>query len=359
MLELRNLTKRYGAAVAVDDVSLRLEKDEFFCLLGPSGCGKSTVLRMVAGFETPDSGQVFLDGREITALPPYRRDLNMVFQNYALFPHMDVFANIAYGLRIRKTPKDEIRERVARVMGLVDLKGFEGRMPGKLSGGQKQRVALARALVNEPSVLLLDEPMSALDKKISEQMRRELKDLQKQVGIVFIYVTHNQVEALSMSDRVAVMNAGRIEQMGTPRQIYESPETRFAAGFIGSMNFFPGTVESGGAGASEILLFDRHPAALSSKCGFAAGERVLFCIRPERLKLSLLPPEPYENALRGVLLGSVYQGETTVYDIRLDSGERVSVDAMNYLPAMDEGFFHPGEEVNVVWSKTSGRLLHG
>lgn len=358
MLEVRNLTKRYGKTAAVDGVSLRLERSEFFCLLGPSGCGKSTILRMIAGFEKQDSGEILLDGKDISALPPYRRDVNMVFQNYALFPHLNVFNNVAYGLRIRKKPKEEIRERVTRALTQVDLPGYETRLPSQLSGGQKQRVALARALVNEPSVLLLDEPMSALDKKISEQMRRELKALQKQVGITFVYVTHNQTEALAMADRVAVMNAGRVEQAGTPRGIYESPDTVFTAGFIGSMNFFPGTVGVVGEGSCRIELFGACPVTLTTPEKAAVGDRILFCLRPERLKLSLLPPEPWENALRGEVLGYVYQGETTVFDIRLSTGDVISVNVQNYLSALGEGFFEAGEEVNVVWSRTSGRLIH-
>ncbi|MBP7866046.1 MAG: ABC transporter ATP-binding protein [Acidobacteria bacterium] len=358
MLEIRNLTKRYGKTVAVDGVSLRLEKQEFFCLLGPSGCGKSTILRMIAGFENQDAGEILLNGKDISRLPPYRRDVNMVFQNYALFPHLNVYGNVAYGLRIRKKPKGEIRERVTKALAQVELPGYDDRMPSQLSGGQKQRVALARALVNEPSVLLLDEPMSALDKKISEQMRRELKDLQKQVGITFVYVTHNQTEALALADRVAVMNAGRVEQAGTPRGIYESPDTVFTAGFIGSMNFFPGTVRSADEGSCRIDLFDACPVTLSVPGGAAAGDKVLFCLRPERLKLSLLPPEPYENALQGEILGSVYLGETTVFDIRLNTGDVVSVNVQNYLSALGEGFFEAGEAVNVLWSRTSGRVIH-
>ena len=358
MLEIRNLVKRYGPAVAVDDVSLRLERSEFFCLLGPSGCGKSTFLRMIAGFEKQDAGQILLNGKDISALPPYRRDVNMVFQNYALFPHLDVFHNVAYGLRVRRRPKGEIRQRVERALAQVALSGYGNRLPSQLSGGQKQRVAMARALVNEPSVLLLDEPMSALDRKISEQMRRELKELQKKVGITFVFVTHNQAEALALADRLAVMNAGRVEQEGPPREIYESPATSFAAGFIGSMNFFPGQVLSVEESVCRLRLFDSVEATLTAPCEVAPGERIVLCLRPERLKLSLLPPQPYENALPGRIVDSLFQGETTIFDIRLNDGNTVSVNTQNYLAAMGEGFFEAGEEINVVWSRTSGRVLH-
>jgi len=357
MLEILNLTKHYGKSCAVDNVSLTIEKGDFYCLLGPSGCGKSTILRMIAGFERQDSGRILLNGVDISALPPYRRDVNMVFQHYALFPHMSVLDNVSYGLRIRKVPKDETRERATGAIEQVGLAGYENRMPSQLSGGQKQRVALARALVNRPSVLLLDEPLSALDKKISEQMRRELKALQELVGITFVYVTHNQTEALSMADRIAVMNAGRVEQSGPPREIYESPATVFTAGFIGSMNFFPGRVVASGTESCTVVLFEKYETTLTSPCDTAVGDAVLFSLRPERLKLSLLPPQPYENALKGTILNAVYQGETTVFDIRLDSGDTVSVHAQNYLAAMGEGFFERGEEVNVVWSRTSGRIL--
>jgi spermidine/putrescine transport system ATP-binding protein len=358
MLEIRNLNKRYGKSQAVDNVSLQIEKSEFFCLLGPSGCGKSTILRMIAGFETQDSGSIFLNGDDISTLPPNKRDVHMVFQNYALFPHMSVLDNVLYGLRIRKVPKTEAIEQADRVIEQVGLSGYEKRMPSQLSGGQKQRVAIARALVNKPAVLLLDEPLSALDKKISEQMRRELKVLQQTVGITFLYVTHNQTEALSMADRIVVMNKGRIEQIGSPREIYESPATVFTASFIGSMNFFPGTVVSSDSHSCTIALFDQYQTDLSSGCNAVPGEKILFALRPERLKLSLLPPESYENALLGTIINTVYQGETTVFDIRLDSSNIISVYVQNYLSAMSEGFFEQGEEINVVWSKTSGRILH-
>ena len=236
LIEIRNLTKSFGDVRAVDGVSLDINAGEFITLLGPSGSGKTTVLRMIAGFERPDSGSISLNGVDITNLPPYERDINTVFQDYALFPHMDVITNIEYGLRVKKLPKDERRTKALTALAQVRLTGFENRKPHQLSGGQRQRVALARALVNRPSVLLLDEPLGALDQKLREQMQLELKELQREVGITFVFVTHDQEEALTMSDRIAAFNNGTIEQLATPREIYDHPESRFVAEFVGKTN---------------------------------------------------------------------------------------------------------------------------
>lgn len=236
LIEIRNLAKSFGGVTAVDGVSLDINAGEFLTLLGPSGSGKTTVLRMIAGFEKPDSGTIHLNGIDITTLAPYERDVNTVFQDYALFPHMDVISNIEYGLRVKKVPKEERREKAMAALAQVRLAGYENRRPHQLSGGQRQRVALARALVNRPSVLLLDEPLGALDLKLREQMQIELKDLQREVGITFIFVTHDQEEALTMSDRIAAFNAGKIEQVATPREIYESPQSQFVAEFVGKTN---------------------------------------------------------------------------------------------------------------------------
>ena len=233
LIEIRNLTKSFGSVKAVDGVDLDINAGEFLTLLGPSGSGKTTVLRMIAGFETPDSGSIKLNGSDITYLPPYERDVNTVFQDYALFPHMDVISNIEYGLRVKGVEKKERREKALKALDQVRLSGYENRKPNQLSGGQRQRVALARALVNRPSVLLLDEPLGALDLKLREQMQLELKELQREVGITFIFVTHDQEEALTMSDRIAAFNNGRIEQIDTPKNIYERPATRFVAEFVG------------------------------------------------------------------------------------------------------------------------------
>ena len=236
LIEIKNLTKSFGNVTAVDGVSLEIQSGEFLTLLGPSGSGKTTVLRMIAGFEQPDSGTISLNGRDITNLPPYERDVNTVFQDYALFPHMDVISNIEYGLRVKKVAKKERREKALAALAQVRLAGFESRRPHQLSGGQRQRVALARALVNRPAVLLLDEPLGALDLKLREQMQIELKELQREVGITFIFVTHDQEEALTMSDRIAAFNNGKIEQIGSPREIYLNPQSRFVAEFVGKTN---------------------------------------------------------------------------------------------------------------------------
>ncbi|MBN1948242.1 MAG: ABC transporter ATP-binding protein, partial [Candidatus Cloacimonetes bacterium] len=279
MLTLKNLTKKYGQFTAVADIDLEIRQGEFFCLLGPSGCGKTTILRLIAGFEKVTAGSILLDGRDLTQLPPHRRDVNTVFQNYALFPNLSVYENISYGLRIKKVPGKELRDRVARVVELVSLGDFVNRMPGSLSGGQQQRVALARALVNEPSILLLDEPLSALDKKISEQTRNELAELQRKVGITFIFVTHNQTEALALADRIAVMDRGSIVQCDEPKIIYEHPVTRFVADFIGNMNFFEGRITAVKPGETIIELADEGPVVYSSRRSYEPGRPVTFCIR--------------------------------------------------------------------------------
>src|SRR5678815_3076647 len=254
MVELRSVTKNFGTFPAVQEVNLAVRAGEFMTFLGPSGCGKTTVLRMISGFETPTLGTVLLDGRDVTHVPPYRRDVNQVFQSYALFPHLSVQENIAFGLRMRKLPSPEIAERVKRVVDLVALRGFDQRKPSQLSVGQRQRVALARAIVCEPKVLLLDEPLSALDAKLRHQMQIELKRLQQRLGITFIFVTHDQSEALTMSDRIAVINKGRIEQLGSVHEIYHSPRTTFVANFIGHANILPATVIARSDGRVHIQL---------------------------------------------------------------------------------------------------------
>ncbi len=357
MLELRNLSKSYGSTVAVRDVSLSLGTGELFCLLGPSGCGKSTILRLIGGFERPDAGRVVLDGVDVTDRPPNLRDVNTVFQSYALFPNMTVLANIGYGLKVKRLAAREIRERLDEVVAMVGLGGLEERFPSQLSGGQQQRVALARALVNRPAVLLLDEPMSALDKKIAEQTRAELVALQRRVGITFVFVTHNQTEALAMADRLAVMKAGVIEQCGPPREIYETPGTRFVADFIGSMNFFEGVVSGADATGCTLTLLGDVTARLQKPTPLGAGEACTFLIRPERLKLAVVPPREYENAVSGTILSFVYMGDSTSYRIGLPSGKAVSVSVQNYLPGMTEGFYEVGDEVNIIWSQTSGGVI--
>jgi len=358
MLEIRNLRKVYGTTVAVNDVSLTINKAEFFCLLGPSGCGKTTFLRLVAGFEKPTSGTILLDGQDISKSPPYKRDVNTVFQNYALFPHLTVYDNIAYGLRIKKLPRVEMQDRVRAALSMSSLEGMEGRMPSQLSGGQQQRVALARALVNQPALLLLDEPLSALDQKIRQQMQVEMSNIQRKVGITFIYVTHNQEEALTMGDRIAVMKDGNILQMDGPTEIYEKPRSRFVADFIGTMNFFEGKVVAIHNGHCKIKLYDEEIVDVQRCLDLYENQGIVFGIRPESLRLSRSLPKEGENCIEGVIENEVYFGDVSRYIIRLRGGYRVQVMFQNYLlkdSKMDP--FEEGEKVNIIWSKTSGQVL--
>jgi spermidine/putrescine transport system ATP-binding protein len=343
-IELVGVNKHFsvsgGSIVAVEDVDLAITPGEFFSLLGPSGCGKTTTLRMLAGFEEPTSGRILLYGRDMVGVPPYRRDVNMVFQHYALFPHMNVHDNIAFGLRHKKVAKDEIERRVTESLRLVELEGRDRRRPRQLSGGQQQRVALARALVNRPRALLLDEPLGALDLKLRRAMQLELKRIQREVGITFVYVTHDQEEALTMSDRLAVMNAGRIEQLGTPRELYERPVTRFVADFLGTSNIFSGRLERrGDAWALAGLGPDERVLALDAN-GFMAGEDVEIAVRPEKIALRPLddPPPAAQCAVRGTVTDVVYLGTSTSYTVKTGGGSEVSVYQQNMASA-------PGTEV--------------
>jgi spermidine/putrescine transport system ATP-binding protein len=316
---------------AVEQVDLRIAEGEFFSMLGPSGCGKTTTLRMIAGFEEPTAGQILLHGRDVVGVPPFRRDVNMVFQQYALFPHMDVFENVAFGLRRKKVDKGEIRRRVAEALALVELEGREKRKPRQLSGGQQQRVALARALVNRPRALLLDEPLGALDLKLRQAMQLELKRIQREVGITFVYVTHDQEEALTMSDRLVVMNAGRIEQLGSPRELYEHPATRFVANFIGTSNILTGRLERrgdtwalGGLGPDQRVL-------VADPGGAQAGQEVELAVRPEKIVLRAEqdPPPPDRTALRVTVHEVVYLGTSTQYRTVTDGGTAIAVYRQN------------------------------
>ncbi|MGO4831783.1 ABC transporter ATP-binding protein, partial [Rhizobiaceae sp. 2RAB30] len=301
LLGIDRVTKRYGRFTAVDDVSIDISENEFFALLGPSGCGKTTLLRTLAGFERPDEGRILLDGRDIASVPPNKRPVNLMFQSYALFPHMTVRANVSYGLEMERLPAAEIRSRVDAMLATTQLTGLAERKPEQLSGGQRQRVALARALVKQPRLLLLDEPLGALDKKLRGAMQIELKRLQHEMGITFVVVTHDQEEALVMADRVAVLKDGRLLQVGTPHAIYEHPADRFVADFIGVMNFIPGTVVAGGVTAEGgRLLGGRLPAAL------AVGSRAVAAIRPERVLL--FPPPLATNRISGTVEALAYHG---------------------------------------------------
>jgi ABC-type Fe3+/spermidine/putrescine transport system ATPase subunit len=319
-IAIENLTKRFGALAAVNAVSLSIEEGELFTLLGPSGCGKTTLLRLIAGFNTPDEGEIRFDGRVIDAVPPHERGIGMVFQNYALWPHMTVGQNVAYGLKLRKVAAAEIASRVEGVLAKVGLAGLDGRYPGQLSGGQQQRVALARALVLNPQILLLDEPLSNLDAKIRVQVRAEIRKLQKELGITTVYVTHDQEEALTLSDRIAVFNQGKLFQVGPPKALYERPTTRFVADFIGINNLIEGTVRSL-EGPQGTLRAD---TVLGELCAIyngplRVGERCLLCIRPENIGLAG-PPNGVRNRFQGAISFAAYLGNTLRYDVDLGGG---------------------------------------
>jgi spermidine/putrescine transport system ATP-binding protein len=311
-VRLDHVTKRFGDVVAVDDVTLEIEQGTFFALLGPSGCGKTTTLRMIGGFDEPDAGTIYLGERPVSGLPPYRRDTNTVFQSYALFPHLTVFENVAFGLRRRRVRKPELRPRVEEMLRLVGLAGMGGRRPRQLSGGQQQRVALARALVNHPRVLLLDEPLGALDLKLRKQMQLELKRIQHELGFTFVHVTHDQEEAMTMADAIAIMNEGRIEQLGPPSELYERPRTAFVAGFLGISNLLDGEVTGDGAvrldGGGEVRV---PSGALDGR-----GRRVAVGIRPE--KIALGPSDV--NTLAGTVTERVYIGVSTQYIVETAAG---------------------------------------
>ncbi|MFL6222181.1 MAG: ABC transporter ATP-binding protein [Actinomycetes bacterium] len=334
-IELVGVEKEFTAGGhdvrAVEHIDLRIAEGEFFSLLGPSGCGKTTTLRMVAGFEEPTSGQILLHGRDVVGVPPFRRDVNMVFQQYALFPHMDVFENVAFGLRRKKVAKGEIARRVAEALALVELEGREKRRPRQLSGGQQQRVALARALVNRPRALLLDEPLGALDLKLRQAMQLELTRIQREVGITFVYVTHDLEEALTMSDRLVVMDAGRIEQLGSPRELYEHPATRFVANFIGTSNILTGRLERKGDAWALAGLGPDQRVLVTDAGETSQGQEVELAVRPEKMVLRAEhePPPPDRCALRVTVTEVVYLGTSTQYRTVTDAGTAVAVYRQN------------------------------
>jgi spermidine/putrescine transport system ATP-binding protein len=354
-VELRAVTKRFGALTAVDALSLSIRHGEFISLLGPSGCGKTTTLRLIAGFEQPDEGEILIGGTDAVGTPPYRRDVNTVFQAYALFPHMSVLDNVAYGLKQRKVGKKERYTRARTVLELVQLTGREDNRPSMLSGGQQQRVALARALVLDPRVLLLDEPLGALDLKLRKEMQIELKRIQQEVGITFIYVTHDQEEALSMSDRVAVMSEGVIEQLDDPRAIYDRPLTAFVADFIGDMNFLDGeVVESAGGGfavdaGSGVVVRGRGDAA--------KGERIRIGLRPERLVAAAEEPRGVANSAGARVVTKMYLGDQIQVVATLVNGASVVVREQRARadPALDT--IHPGDQITISWDGAAPMLL--
>jgi spermidine/putrescine ABC transporter ATP-binding subunit len=352
---LDHVSKRFGSTAAVDDVSISIRRGEFFSLLGPSGCGKSTTLRMISGFERPTSGSIRIRGQVVNDVPPHRRDSNLVFQQLALFPHLDVFDNISFGLRIKRMSRSEIRRRVAAMLELVGLAGFEKRRIAQLSGGQQQRVAIARALVNEPAVLLLDEPLGALDLKLRVQMQRELKAIQHRVGTTFVYVTHDQGEALTMSDRIAVMNQGRVEQIGSGRDIYLRPRTSFVATFIGETNLLSAEAERQD-GELVTVRVGEHRMQVRSREAVSAGETVTISARPERLSLSPARLEDQTNgAWHSRVADASFLGSTVRYEVELPSGERVKVDRL----AGVEPMLQPGQEVLLHWDDDAAVLVGG
>ena len=353
-ITLTSITKRFGDTVAVDDVSLQIEGGAFFSLLGPSGCGKTTTLRIIGGFVYPTTGDVHINGEIMAEAPPYRRPVNTVFQNYALFPHKTVAQNIAFGLQMKKVPKAEISDAVERSLDLIQLPGYGERKPSELSGGERQRVALARALINEPTILLLDEPLSALDLKLRKQMQLELKALQRKVGITFVYVTHDQGEALALSDRIAVMNDGKILQVGTPSEIYDSPQNRFVADFIGTSNFLEGTLISEKA----VVLKTELPLKIvcTPNSALPLNTPVTVAIRPERFNLRTTPASDAANSLRGVIQDESYLGTTLQYTVQTDYPTPLITHQQN-TGARETHRFQRGDTVYLQWTPENAIIL--
>jgi spermidine/putrescine transport system ATP-binding protein len=360
-IQIHDVSKQFGQFKAVDHVSLDIKSGEFFSLLGPSGCGKTTLLRMIAGFEQPSVGQIFLDGADVTGTPPYARPVHLVFQHYALFPHLSVARNIAFGLRYQPVPKEQFASRVSEALGLVQLAGLENRHPHELSGGQKQRVALARALVLRPKVLLLDEPLGALDQKLRKEMQVELKNLQRTLGITFVFVTHDQEEAMTMSDRIAVMNGGRVEQCDASSMVFEYPRTEFVAQFMGAANFFSGLVRA----------VDNDHAVIVSSAGFevklplrgrkvAVNSAARFMVRPEKLFLRRSRPidNPHvaEACTECAVEQRVYQGLSTVWTVRNNLGESFMVYEQNTQP-FDAAPVQTGQKMYLCWKPAHGVLI--
>ncbi len=353
-ITLISVTKTFGDTTAVDDVSLQIEGGEFFSLLGPSGCGKTTTLRLIGGFEYPTTGEVYINDELMIKTPPYRRPVNTVFQNYALFPHKTVSQNIAFGLQMKKASKQEISDAVERSLNLIQLTGYGDRKPSELSGGERQRVALARALINEPSILLLDEPLSALDLKLRKQMQSELKVLQRKVGITFVYVTHDQGEALALSDRIAVMKDGKILQIGTPAEIYDSPHDRFVADFIGTSNFLEGICIS----ENEIVLTTEpllKIVTVSNK-DIPLNTPVTVAIRPERFNLRVAPASDVPNLLRGVIQDESYLGTTLQYTVQTDYPDPLIVHQQN-TGARETLRFQRGDTIYLQWPPENAFVL--
>lgn len=349
IVEINGVNKIYGSNHVVKDLNLVVEEGEFLTLLGSSGCGKTTTLRMIAGFEEPTSGSIKVEGEAIEEKEPFERNVNTVFQSYALFPHKTIYDNIAYGLKMKKVPKDEIKKRVHEMMELVQLEGFEKRYPSQLSGGQKQRVAIARALINRPRVLLLDEPLGALDLKLRKQMQLELKRLQKKLNITFIYVTHDQEEALTMSDRIAIMNAGVLDQVAEPTEIYEHPATKFVATFIGETNIFDGSIRSINGESLSIQIENGDVKATGSE--FAAGEFINVSVRPEKMKYALDPVEGF--TLIATVKDYVYVGSVVKCIAVLPNGNELKIERLAGQPLPQLG-----EQIFPYWNEKDAVVIH-
>ncbi|MEV4421267.1 ABC transporter ATP-binding protein [Patulibacter sp. NPDC049589] len=362
-ISLEHVHKRYGDQVVIGDLSLVIEQGRFYALLGPSGCGKTTTLRMIGGFELPTSGSVSLAGRDVTQLPPHKREVNTVFQSYALFPHLTVEKNIAFGLERRKVSKHETKQRVAEMLETVQLSHLAKRKPGQLSGGQAQRVALARALVNKPRALLLDEPLGALDLRLRRQLQDQLKQIQRDIGITFVHVTHDQEEAMSMADTIAVMNGGAIEQAGSAEDLYERPETSFVANFLGTSNLIDVTPKAGGTGADGFsigITLDGEPVRyLTHRAeGYAGAIRI--GVRPEKVRLYAMDQTPgdAENVIRGKVVQSTFLGVTLQYLVRTPGGLELNVIEPN-LVGNSKGTFGAGQDVQVAWDAEQTFVVEG
>lgn len=359
IVEIKNVNKKYADNHVVHDLNLDIYEGEFLTMLGPSGCGKTTILRMIGGFEETSSGQILIEGESVEDKEPFERNVNTVFQSYALFPHLNIFNNIAYGLKIKKVQKDEIKRRVQEMLELVQLKGYDKRFPSQLSGGQKQRVAIARALINNPKVLLLDEPLGALDLKLRKEMQLELKSLQKKLGITFIYVTHDQEEALTMSDRIAIMNQGYLDQLDTPEGIYDKPKTKFVADFIGESNIFDATIQRRDNNVVKIgLEVGDALGQVDPDMTLEESEMVYACVRPEKIKFSR--EEVNDFHIQGVVKEQIYVGNIIKSNIVIGNGQTVKLSRMD----KDETP-KVGEAVNIYWDlqdvvimKSRGYLIH-
>ncbi|MGF1551003.1 MAG: ABC transporter ATP-binding protein [Paracoccaceae bacterium] len=351
-MRIEGVTTRFDGHAAVDDVSLDIHATEFFALLGPSGCGKTTLLRMLAGFETPDSGRILLDGEDLAGVAPFERPVNMMFQSYALFPHMSVEKNIVFGLEMEGMDRRARKDRVEEMLSLTRLERFARRKPGQLSGGQRQRVALARALAKKPKLLLLDEPLGALDRKLREATQFELVNIQESLGLTFVIVTHDQEEAMTVSSRIAVMNEGRVEQLGEPREVYEAPRTRYVAEFIGDVNLFEGSAEGDG----RLALDDGAVVALPERRD--GGERLAIAVRPEKMTLAREPEGTRaENELAGRVEDIAYLGDVSVYHVRLDRGGRIAKATRTNRVRGAEGEITWGDRVVLGWDPSATVML--